>query len=453
MDIETILQQMTLEDKIALCSGENFWETKKYEQYGIPSLFMCDGPHGLRKQENVADMLGVNESRKATCFPAEVTTAGSWDPELLTAIGSAIGQEAREQGVGLVLGPGVNLKRNPLCGRNFEYFSEDPYLAGKLAAGFIRGAEAQGIGTSLKHFAANSQELSRFTSDSVLDDRTLRELYLTAFEIAVKEGHPSTLMCAYPKLNGVHCSDNKALLTDILRTEWGFGGMVVTDWGAMNDRPEGFRAGCDLNMPGGSDYMEKEVFQAIQAGKFPEKCVNDSARRVLKLVFRAAETLCKKAVCDYEAHHALAKRASLEGAVLLKNEGGILPLKKDAKIAVIGAMAKNLRYQGSGSSHINPTKLSQPLDFLPGTLYAPGCDDRGDTTEDLLSQAVKTAQEAEIAVIFAGLPDRYESEGFDRADMKMPEGQLRMIDAVAAANPNTVVVLLCGSAVECPWAE
>lgn len=453
MDIEKILQQMTLEDKIALCSGENFWETKKYEKYGIPSLFMCDGPHGLRKQENVADMLGVNESRKATCFPAEVTTAGSWDPELLTAIGSAIGQEAREQGVGLVLGPGANLKRNPLCGRNFEYFSEDPYLAGKLAAGFIRGAEAQGISTSLKHFAANSQELSRFTSDSVLDDRTLRELYLTAFEIAVKEGHPSTLMCAYPKLNGVHCSDNKALLTDILRTEWGFGGMVVTDWGAMNDRIEGFRAGCDLNMPGSSDYMEKEVLQAVKNGTLPESCVDDSARRVLKLVFRAAETLKAPATCDYEAHHVLAKRAAAEGAVLLKNEDGILPLKKDAKIAVIGAMAKNLRYQGSGSSHINPTKLSQPLDFLPGTLYAPGCDDRGDTTEDLLSQAAKTAQEAEIAVIFAGLPDRYESEGFDRADMKMPDGQLRMIDAVAAANPNTVVVLLCGSAVECPWAD
>ena len=453
MDIEKILRQMTLEDKIALCSGENFWETKKYEKYGIPSLFMCDGPHGLRKQENVADMLGVNESRKATCFPAEVTTAGSWDPELLTAIGSAIGQEAREQGVGLVLGPGVNLKRNPLCGRNFEYFSEDPYLAGKLAAGFIRGAEAQGIGTSLKHFAANSQEKSRFTSNSVLDDRTLRELYLTAFEIAVKEGHPSTLMCAYPKQNGVHCSDNKALLTDILRTEWGFSGLVVTDWGAMNDRPEGFRAGCDLNMPGGSDYMEKEVLQAVKNGTLPESCVDDSARRVLKLVFRAAETLCKKAVCDYEAHHVLAKRAALEGAVLLKNEDGILPLKKDAKIAVIGAMAKSIRYQGSGSSHINPTKLSQPLDFLPDALYAPGCNDRGDTTEDLLSQAAKIAREAEIAVIFAGLPDHYESEGFDRADMKMPEGQLRMIDAVTAVNPNTVVVLLCGSAVECPWAD
>lgn len=453
MDIEKILQQMTLEDKIALCSGENFWETKKYEKYGIPSLFMCDGPHGLRKQEDVADMLGVHQSRAATCFPAEVTTAGSWDPELLTAIGSAIGQEAREQGVGLVLGPGANLKRNPLCGRNFEYFSEDPYLAGKLAAGFIRGAEAQGIGTSLKHFAVNSQEKSRFTSDSVLDERTLRELYLTAFEIAVKEGKPATVMCAYPKLNGVHCSDSKKLLTDILRTEWGFGGMVVTDWGAMNDRIQGFRAGCDLNMPGGSDYMEKEVLQAVRDGSLPERCVDDSARRVLELVFRAAQTLKEKAACDYDAHHALAKRAAAEGAVLLKNEGGILPLKQDAKIAVIGAMASAMRYQGAGSSHINPTKLSQPLALLPGAVYAPGCDGRGNTTDALLAQARAAAEKAEIALVFAGLPDHYESEGFDRDDMKLPEGHLRMIEAVVSANPNTVVVLLCGSAVECPWAD
>ena len=453
MDIEKILQQMTLEDKIALCSGENFWETKKYEKYGIPSLFMCDGPHGLRKQEDVADMLGVNESRKATCFPAEVTTAGSWDAELLAEIGAAIGEEAKEQGVGLVLGPGANLKRNPLCGRNFEYFSEDPYLAGKLAAGFIRGAEAQGISTSLKHFAVNSQEKSRFTSNSVLDDRTLRELYLTAFEIAVKEGNPSTVMCAYPKLNGVHCSDNKRLLTDILRTEWGFGGMVVTDWGAMNDRIEGFRAGCDLNMPGGSDYMEKEALQAVKNGTLPVSCIDNSARRVLKLVFRAAETLKATASCDYEAHHALAKRAAAEGAVLLKNEGGILPLKQDAKIAVIGAMAKNLRYQGAGSSHINPTGLSQPLDFLPEAIYAPGCDDRGDTTDALLDEARAAAEQAEVAVIFAGLPDRYESEGFDRDDMKLPVGHLRIIEAAVSANPNTVVVLLCGSAVECPWAD
>ncbi len=453
MDIEKILQQMTLEDKIALCSGENFWETKKYEKYGIPSLFMCDGPHGLRKQENAADMLGVHASRPATCFPAEVTTAGSWDPELLAEIGAAIGQEAREQGVGLVLGPGANLKRNPLCGRNFEYFSEDPYLAGKLAAGFIRGAEAQGISTSLKHFATNSQELSRFTSDSVLDERTLRELYLTAFEIAVKEGKPSTVMCAYPKLNGVHCSDSKRLLTDILRTEWGFNGMVVTDWGAMNDRIEGFRAGCDLNMPGGSDYMEKEVLQAVKNGTLPVSCIDNSARRVLKLVFRAAETLKAPASCDYEAHHALAKRAAAEGAALLKNEGGILPLKQGAKIAVIGAMAKNLRYQGAGSSHINPTGLSQPLDFLPEAVYAPGCDDRGDTTDALLDEARAAAEQAEVAVIFAGLPDRYESEGFDRDDMKMPAGHLRMIEAVVSANTNTIVVLLCGSAVECPWAD
>ncbi len=453
MDIEKILKEMTLEDKIALCSGENFWETKKYEAYGIPSLFMCDGPHGLRKQENGADMLGVHQSRAATCFPAEVTTAGSWDPKLLTAIGSAIGEEAREQGVGLVLGPGANLKRNPLCGRNFEYFSEDPYLAGKLAAGFIRGAESQGVGASLKHFAANSQEHSRFTSDGVMDERTLRELYLTAFEIAVKEGKPATVMCAYPKLNGVHCSDNKKLLTDILRTEWGFGGLVVTDWGAMNDRIEGFRAGCDLNMPGGSDYMEKDVLQAVKDGALPERCVDDSARRVLELVFRAEETLKEKTDCDYDAHHALAKRAAAEGAVLLKNEGGILPLKQDAKIAIIGAMARTMRYQGAGSSHINPTKLSQPLDFLPDALYASGCDERGDTTDALLAEAEKAARQAEITVVFAGLPDRCESEGFDRDDMKLPEGHLRMIEAVARANPNTVVVLLCGSVVECPWAD
>lgn len=453
MEIEKILSQMTLEDKIALCSGANFWQTKKYEQYGIPSLFMCDGPHGLRKQEDAADMLGVNKSRPATCFPAEVTSAGSWDPELLTEIGAAIGEEAREQGVGLVLGPGANLKRNPLCGRNFEYFSEDPYLAGKLAAGFIRGAESQGVGTSLKHFAANSQELSRFTSDSVMDGCTLRELYLTAFEIAVKEGKPSTVMCAYPKLNGTHCSDHKELLTDILRTEWGFDGMVVTDWGAMNDRIEGFRAGCDLNMPGGSDYMEKEVLQAVKDGTLPERCVDDSARRVLKLVFRAAETLNKKAACDYEAHHALAKRAAAEGAVLLKNEDGILPLQPGAKIAVIGAMAKELRYQGAGSSHINPTKLPQPLELLPGAVYAPGCDEKGNTTDALLQEVQNAARKAETVVVFAGLPAQCESEGFDRDNLKMPEGHRKMIEAAAQANPNTVVVLLCGSVVECPWAE
>lgn len=451
--IETIIRGRSLEDKIALCSGESFWETKRFEKYGIPSLFMCDGPHGLRKQENSADMLGVHASRPATCFPGEVTGAGSWDPRLMERIGSAIAEEALDQGVGLVLGPGANLKRNPLCGRNFEYFSEDPYLAGKLAAGFIRGMESRGVGTSLKHFAANSQEFSRFNSDSVMDERCLRELYLSAFEIAVKEGKPSTVMCAYPKLNGSHCSDNRKLLTDILRREWGFEGLVLTDWGAMNDRVEGFRAGCDLNMPGGSAYMEKETLAAVKSGLLPESAVDESARRVLSLVFRAADTLAEKRGCDYGAHHALAREAAEAGAVLLKNEDDILPLSEGSKLAVIGAMAKNMRCQGAGSSHINPMQISQPLEALPGAVYAPGCDDRGDTTDELIAQAVKAAREADTALVFAGLPERFESEGFDRENMRMPRGHLRMIEAVAEANPNTVVVLLCGCAVECPWAD
>lgn len=455
MNVEKILQQMTLEDKIALCSGANFWQTKTFEKYGIPALFMCDGPHGLRKQEpgGGTDMLGVYNSRPATCFPPAVTTAGSWDPALLEEVGAAIGEEAQAHVVDLVLGPGANLKRNPLCGRNFEYFSEDPHLAGKLAAGFIRGVEGKGVCASLKHFAANSQEKCRFTSDSVIDGRTLRELYLSAFETAVKEGKPSTVMCAYPKLNGVHCSDHKGLLTDILREEWGFEGMVVTDWGAMNDRIEGFRAGCDLNMPGGSAYMEKEVLAAVKSGTLPESAVDDSARRVLKLVFRAAEARKGPTGCDFDAHHTLAAKAAAAGAVLLKNEGNILPLKEGQRVALLGHMAKELRFQGAGSSHINPTKVVNPVDAMPDLPFAPGCDGQGDTTGELLAEAAALAKRVEIPVVFAGLPGQYESEGFDRTNMKMPEGHLRLIDAVAEANPNTVVVLLCGAPVECPWAD
>jgi len=446
---------MSLEDKIAFCEGANFWETKAYEKYGIPAMFVCDGPNGLRKQDlsGGTDMLGVNKSQPATCFPAAVTTANSWDPDLLHAVGTAIGEEARAQGVGVVLGPGCNLKRNPLCGRNFEYYSEDPYLSGKLAAGFIRGVEERGVGTSLKHFAANSQELSRFTSDSVLDERTLREQYLTGFEIAVKEGKPATVMCSYNKLNGIHASDHKELLTDILRTQWGFDGMVVTDWGAMNDRIKGFRAGCDLNMPGGSGFMEKECALAVKNGTLPETDIDNSVHRILKQVSRAAKILKIPVSCDYDAHHAVAREAAEQGAVLLKNEDTILPLDGDTKIAVIGAMAKSMRYQGAGSSHVNPRKLDRPIDFLPGAIYAPGCDDRGDTTDALIAEAVNAAKQAEVVVVFAGLPDRYESEGFDRDNMKMPESYVRLIEAVAQANANTVVVLLCGSAVECPWAD
>ena len=286
-----------------------------------------------------------------------------------------------------------------------------------------------------------------------MDERTLRELYLGAFEIAVREGGPSTVMCAYPKLNGVHCSDSKKLLGDILRGEWGFGGLVVTDWGAMNDRVEGFRAGCDLCMPGGGEFMWKEALEAVRSGELPEKAVDDSARRVLELVRRASGTRGPEHSCDYAGHHELARRAAEAGAVLLKNEDGLLPLAEGAKIAVIGHMAGQMRYQGSGSSHINPTKLSQPLDFLPGAVYARGCDARGCTTAELLAEAAAAAKGAEAAVVFAGLPERFESEGFDRGDMRLPEGQLRMIEAAAAANPNTAVVLFSGGAVECPWAD
>ena len=451
--IQGILSRMTLKEKIALCSGKDFWQTKGFGQYGIPSLFMCDGPHGLRKQEDAADMLGINNSRPATCFPTAVTTGMSWDEELLGEIGKAIAEEARDQGVGLVLGPGANLKRNPLCGRNFEYFSEDPFLAGKLAAAYIRGVENEGIGSSLKHFAANSQEYCRFTSDSVMDERTLRELYLPAFETAVKEANPATVMCAYPKLNGVHCSDSMELLTDILRTEWGFQGLVVTDWGAMNDRIEGFRAGCDLNMPGGSDYMEKDVFEAVQNGTLPESAVDDCAARVLEFVFRATENRKEGCFCDYRTHHDLAKKAALSGAVLLKNENAILPLAEGTKIAVIGSMAKEPRYQGAGSSHINPTGVDVPLDSFTGAVFAEGCDEQGGTDEDKLATVRKAAAEAEVVLVFAGLPGRYESEGFDRENMRMPEGHIRMIETAAEANPNTVVVLLSGGAVETPWAD
>ncbi|MBR3241631.1 MAG: glycoside hydrolase family 3 protein, partial [Parasporobacterium sp.] len=389
----------------------------------------------------------------ATCFPAAVTTSASWDPQFLESIGRAIGEEAHAQKAGLVLGPGANLKRNPLCGRNFEYFSEDPLLSGKLAAGFIRGVESEGIGACLKHFAANSQEHCRFNSNGVMDERTLRELYLSAFELAVKEANPSAVMCAYPKLNGIHCSDNRKLLTEILREEWGFEGLVVTDWGAMNDRVEGFKAGCDLNMPGGSAYMEKEALEAVRSGSLPEQDVDASAERIIRLALREGENLKQEVDGKYEDHHLLAKKAALQGAVLLKNENHILPIPEEKKIALIGYMAKHLRYQGGGSSHINAIQVSNPIDYLSYASFAEGCDEKGDTTEELLREAAEKAGQAETAIVFAGLPDRYDNEGFDRTDMKLPEGHIRMIETAAAANPNTVVVLFSGSAVECSWSN
>lgn len=427
-----MIDKMKLRDKVALCEGKNFWETKGFPQYGIPSMVMCDGPHGLRRQEDHSDHLGVNKSRPATCFPAAVSTACSWDVDLVGEIGSAIAKEAADQGVGVFLGPGANIKRNPLCGRNFEYFSEDPYLTGKLAAGFIKNAQAKGIGTSLKHFACNNQEFKRFNSNSILDERTLREIYLAPFEIAVKEGNPKTIMCAYNKINGIYCSDSEELLTQILREEWGFRGLVMTDWGAMHNRIQAFKAGCDLNMPGGSNYMEGEVLDAVTGGELDKTYIHQSAERVKNMVMEAQAALKDKDGCDYDANHKLACIAAGQSAVLLKNQDNILPLRKEEKIAIVGSMVENMRFQGSGSSHINPTRLINPNQVFENTV---------------------DVEEADIAIVLTGLPSEYESEGFDRDNMMMPQEELELIQETADKNPDTIVVLFCGSPVETPWAD
>lgn len=450
MDIGKMVSDMSLQEKIAFCTGADFWHTKAYPQHGIPAIMMADGPHGLRCQRQDADMLGVNQSLPATCFPPAVTAGATWNPELYAAEGEAIGKEGLAAGVPLILGPGCNIKRNPLCGRNFEYLSEDPYFAGKMAAAFIRGQQSTGALSSLKHFAANSQEYKRMNGDSQMDERTLREIYLAAFEIAVRESRPGTVMCAYNKLNGVHCSDSKRLLTGILRSEWGFDGVVVTDWGAMHDRIEGFRAGCDLNMPGGSRFMERAAMQAVKNGTLSEKDIDASVERILRLVEKAQQA--KPASVNWDEHHTLAQTIAEQGAVLLKNEGGILPLSAP-DLVLIGHMAQELRYQGTGSSHINPTKLVNLTDAMPDAPFVACCDAQGNVTDAALQEAAEAAKAHEIAVVVAGLPDIYESEAFDREHMGLPEGHNRMIEAVAAANSNTVVVLLGGSAMELPWAD
>ena len=449
--VKDILQTLTLEEKIALCNGADFWHSKAMPDKGIPAITMSDGPHGVRYQADTGDMLGVNESKQATCFPTAVTSGATWDPDLLHAEGEAIGREGLSYGLDVVLGPGVNIKRNPLCGRNFEYFSEDPYLAGAMGTAWVQGAQSTGIGTSLKHFAANNQEYKRFNGNSQLDERTLRELYLPAFETVVKKAQPETVMCSYPRINGVHASDNHWLLTQVLRQDWGFQGMVVTDWGALCNRVKAMHAGCDLSMPGGSDYMEDWVAQAVRDGSLAESEVDACAARVIALALKGPNRP-KGQPFDRDAHHDLAQKIAESGAVLLKNEGGILPAEPD-KMVLIGEMARTMRYQGSGSSHINPTRLTSLCDALPGVPFAAGCDAKGAVTEESLAQAAEAARAAEIAVVSAGLPDLYESEGFDRETMTMPEGHVRLIETVAEANPNTVVVLFCGSTVETPWID
>ena len=449
--VQDILSKMTLEDKISLCNGADFWHSKAMAQYGIPAVTMSDGPHGVRCQKNGADMLGVNESEPATCFPTAVTSGATWDAELLKAEGQAIGEEGLSYGVDVVLGPGVNIKRNPLCGRNFEYFSEDPCIAGAMGAAWVQGAQSTGAGTSLKHFAANNQEYKRFNGNSQVDERTLRELYLPAFETVIKAAQPETVMCSYPRINNVHASDNHWLLTDVLRKDWGFAGLVVTDWGALCDRVKAIYAGCDLSMPGGSTYMEDWVAAAVRDGTLPESDVDACAARVIALALKD-ESRPKGHAFDKDAHNALAQKIAEHGAVLLKNEDNILPLDAGG-IALIGEMARTMRYQGAGSSHINPTQLTTLCDAMPGVPFAAGCDVKGAVTEESLREAAETAKQAKIAVVCVGLPDIYESEGFDRETMSMPEGHVRLIETVAAANPNTVVVLFCGCAVEMPWLD
>ncbi len=458
MDVKKIVSQMTLEEKAGLCSGLDFWHTKPVERLDIPSVMVSDGPHGLRKQrDEIADHLGVNDSIQAVCFPAGCATAASFDRDLLARLGAALGEECQAEKLAVVLGPAMNIKRSPLCGRNFEYLSEDPYLAGELAAAYTEAVQERGVGVSLKHFAANNQEHRRMSSSSDVDERTLREIYLTPFEMAVKKAKPWTVMCSYNRINGVFSAENKWLLTEVLREEWGFDGYVMTDWGAIVDRVKGLEAGLDLEMPGSGGVHDKKIVEAVRAGKLDEKIVDRACQRILEISARSLEHHSASASWDKEAHHQLSARLAEECMVLLKNDGDILPLAKGDKVAFIGEFAEKPRFQGGGSSHINCTKITSALSAAKGygdIVYARGFSIEDDETSfALVHEAVEAARSARIAVVFAGLPDSYESEGYDRTHMQLPECQDRLIEAVAAVNPNTVVVLHNGSPVEMPWLQ
>lgn len=455
MNIRQIISQMTLEEKASLLSGFDFWHTKGVDRLGVEGIMVSDGPHGLRKQDLEADHLGINESIKAVCFPTASATAASFDREVLRRIGDGIADGCQHEKVAVILGPAVNIKRSPLCGRNFEYFSEDPYLAAELATGMIKAVQKKNIGVSVKHFAANSQEHRRMASDSVVDMRTLREIYFPAFESAVREGKAWTVMCSYNKLNGEYASQHRWLLTDLLRGEWGFDGYVVSDWGAVSDRPKGVHAGLDLEMPASGGVNDRLVVEAVRSGQLDEADVDLAVERILTVHQRYLDNAKPDTVWDKEAQHELARELAADCMVLLKNEDGILPLRAGEEIAVIGLFAKKPRFQGGGSSHINAFKTESLLDALegmPGITYAQGYDiltEKPDET--LISEAVENARKAKKAVIVAGLPDSFESEGYDRSHMRMPNCQVELIRRVAEVNPNVVVVLYNGSPVEMPW--
>lgn len=452
--IREIISQMTLEEKASMCSGADFWHTEAVERLGIPASMVSDGPHGLRKQDQEADHLGVNESIKAVCFPAGCGTAASFNRELLQKMGETLGAECQAEGVSVILGPAVNIKRSPLCGRNFEYYSEDSYVATEMAGALIHGVQSKNVGTSIKHFLANNQETRRMSGDSRVDERTLREIYLAAFEGAVKKEKPWTVMCSYNKINGTYAAENHKYLTEVLRKEWGFDGYVMSDWGAVNSRVKDLQAGLDLEMPSSNGSNDKLIVGAVQSGELSEKALDAAVARILNIVFRYEENRDRSAVFDRDKDHEMARRVAQETIVLLKNEG-VLPLSDQDEIAFIGKYAKKPRYQGGGSSHINSHKITSALDAAAGmanVTYAQGFDDKEDKTDEkLLAEAVEAAKKAKVAVVFAGLPDAFESEGFDREHMAMPDCQNELISKVAAVQPNTIVVLHNGSPVEMPW--
>lgn len=452
-----ILAQMTLEEKAAVCDGADFWHLKGMEKYGFPSIMVCDGPHGLRKKDYSKKGDSLSNSVPAISYPTAATTAASWDPELLYEMGVALGKKCLKEEVGVLLGPGINMKRSPLCGRNFEYFSEDPVLAGELSAGFINGVQSMGVGTSLKHFCANSQETRRMTCDSVVDERTLREIYLTAFEIAVKKGKPWTVMNSYNKINGAHGSENKHTQIEILRNEWGFDGVVVSDWGAVNNRVLGLKNGNDLEMPSSSGSGAKKIVDAVRSGELDEAVVDERALNVLNLIKKAADGSRAGYAYNDEDDQPFARRVAASSMVLLKNNG-ILPLKKSGKVAVIGELARKPRYQGAGSSHINPTRLDNALDELKNAGYnvefAQGYElsaKKAKKNDTHIAQAVELARNCDTAIVFVGLTDEYEAEGFDRTHMNLPDAHDKLVAEILKVNKNAIVVLAGGSPVEMPW--
>ena len=460
--IKELVSRMTLEEKASLCSGLDFWHTKGVERLGIPSEMVSDGPHGLRKQDDKADHLGINDSIQAVCFPAGCATASSFNRELVTKLGETLGEECQAENVSTILGPAMNIKRSPLCGRNFEYYSEDPLVSTEMAGALVHGVQSKHIGTSPKHFMANNQEYHRLTSSSEMDERTMREIYLASFEGMVKKEKPWTIMNAYNKLNGTYLCENKEMLTDVLRREWGFDGYVMTDWGAMNDRVEALKAGCNLEMPSCEGATDAEIVAAVQDGTLDESVLDKSCEEYLNVIFKYEENRDKNAVFQREKDHETAREIEEECIVLLKNEDALLPLSADKKVAFIGKYAEEPRYQGGGSSHINSFKTESAMDaveFLAtvkkeNITFAKGFDDVEDKADEALdAKAVEAAANADVAGIFAGLPDSFESEGYDRTSMELPKCQNRLIEAVAEIQKNVVVVLHNGSPVETPWAE